>query len=54
MQEVQDEFMLSLLLRPLEQFHIGQYGNAALLFPFDQSCGSIVPPLNPNENVGVK
>ena len=53
-QKVQDEFMLSLLPCSLEQLHVGQHGNAALFFSFDQSRSPMVSSLYPNENVGVK
>jgi hypothetical protein len=54
MQKIQDILMLSFLPGPLEKLHVGQHGNTPLSFLFDPFGGLCVPPLNPNEDVGVK
>ena len=53
-QEAQDILMLTFFPRPPKQLHIGQNGNTALFFPFDQRCSPMVPSLDPNEDVGIK
>lgn len=53
-QEVQNVFMLSFFFGPLKQLHVGQHGKMTFRFSFDQHRSTSIPPLDPNEDVGIK